>query len=853
MRALLHLGPVAVDTCAVSCRDRVVRRNWANVLVLALIAVAAAPTGAAAQPAPLIGSGQRGGIADQYIVVMKDQARDDAKERTKDKARARGATVRRDYRAALQGYAAALSPAALEEVRRDPDVAYVEVDRVVSATATQSNAPWGLDRIDQSGPQLSGSYSYTSTGSGVKAYIIDTGIRFSHTEFGARAVSGYDAIDGGSAGDCNGHGTHVAGIVGASTYGVAKQVGLIAVRVLDCEGSGTISGVIAGIDWVTADHGAGQPAVANLSLGGGPSSALDSAVQNSIADGVSYTVAAGNENADACLSSPGRAASALTVASTSTGDLRSSFSNWGTCVDLFAPGSNITSSWHTSDVATATISGTSMAAPHVAGAAALFLQTNPAASPATVADVINGGATTGTVTDTAGSPNRLLLTTTTEAADTSAPDTTIASGPSGPTASASPSFTFLSSEAPSTFECKLDTPATSGGYGSCASPKSYTNLADGSYTFSVRARDQASNTDATPASRTFTLDTAAPETTILSGPSGTTASASSSFAFSSSEAASTFECKLDAGAWAACLSPRLLTGLADGAHTLAARAIDAAGNTDPTPTTRTWIVDTTAPAPPTLSDTEPDSPANDNSPKIKGAAAAGATVRLYADMSCTGAVAATGSAANLASPGLSVAVADDSSTTFRATATDPAGNTSACSQNSATYVEDSTPVLEPTPILAPTPHSTLSPTPTAAPTPTPTPPPASTTPSSPAIPKDVTAPAAKLSGSRSQKLVPTVWVRVLCPDETCRITARATVRVPQVGAARAKAYMLRTVTQTIVRGSTANIRLKLPSAARRAIARALKARQPVSARMKITIADTSGNNKTLTRQIKLRR
>jgi subtilisin family serine protease len=243
----------------------------------------------------------------------------------------------------------------------------------------------------------------------VSAYIIDTGIRFSHTQFGGRAVSGYDAVDGGSADDCNGHGTHVAGTVGSSTYGVAKSVRLVGVRVLNCQGSGTNSGVIAGVDWVTQNHAAGQPAVANMSLGGGASTALDNAVNNSINDGVTYAIAAGNSNANACNYSPARVAAAVTVGSTTSSDARSSFSNYGTCLDLFAPGSSITSTWHTSNTATNTISGTSMATPHVAGVGALYLQGNPAASPATVRNAIVNTATSGVLTGVgSGSPNRLL-------------------------------------------------------------------------------------------------------------------------------------------------------------------------------------------------------------------------------------------------------------------------------------------------------------------------------------------------------------------------------------------------------------------------------------------------------------
>jgi subtilisin family serine protease len=245
-------------------------KDSALALGLAVAALALAPAGAFAQtPAPVTGTGQPGVIPGQYIVVMKSSATDAAKERTKNKARARGGHVNREYGRALKGYAAALPPAALADVRSDPDVAYVEADAVVTATATQSGPPWGLDRIDQRDLPLSASYTYTPTGAGVKAYIIDTGIRFSHQEFGGRATSGYDAVDGGTADDCNGHGTHVSGTVGGSTYGVAKQVTLVAVRVLDCSGSGTTAGVIAGINWVTTDHLAGQPAVANMSLGGG--------------------------------------------------------------------------------------------------------------------------------------------------------------------------------------------------------------------------------------------------------------------------------------------------------------------------------------------------------------------------------------------------------------------------------------------------------------------------------------------------------------------------------------------------------------------------------------------------------
>jgi subtilisin family serine protease len=245
----------------------------------------------------------------------------------------------------------------------------------------------------------------------VKAYIIDTGIRATHTQFAGRVISGFTAIsDGLGTNDGNGHGTHVSGTVGGSTYGVAKNVTLVAVRVLDSSGSGTNSGVIAGVDFVTSDHQAGQPAVANMSLGGGLSSALDTAVTNSINDGVTYAIAAGNSNVDACTTSPADVPSAITVGATTISDARASFSNFGTCLDIFAPGNNITSSWNTSDTATNTISGTSMATPHVTGVAALFLETNPTASPATVTAAIINNATLNKVTSAGtGSPNRLLF------------------------------------------------------------------------------------------------------------------------------------------------------------------------------------------------------------------------------------------------------------------------------------------------------------------------------------------------------------------------------------------------------------------------------------------------------------
>ena len=328
----------------------------------------------------------------------------------KDVAVAHGGSLIRTFVNVFNGAVLDIPAQALAGLIKNPNVLSVEQDSVV--TASQTNAPWGLDRLDQRALPLSTTYSAPTEAINVRAFIIDTGINKTHVDFGSRVVSGFDAISSGGDGsnDCNGHGTHVAGTVGGTTYGVAKGVTLVPVRVLDCNGSGAWSGVIAGLDWVASQHQAGQLDVTNMSLGGGASSALDTAVNNAITRGVTVVVAAGNSNANACNYSPARVSAAITVAASDRSDIRASFSNYGSCVDVFAPGVGIASTWIGATTATNTISGTSMASPHVAGLAALTLQLNGALTPAQVASAIATNATTGIITSAGtNSPNRLVF------------------------------------------------------------------------------------------------------------------------------------------------------------------------------------------------------------------------------------------------------------------------------------------------------------------------------------------------------------------------------------------------------------------------------------------------------------
>ncbi|MFJ8867969.1 S8 family serine peptidase [Streptomyces sp. NPDC102473] len=364
---------------------------------------------AGAAPAPAMGTvygaDAATAVSGSYIVML------DGKADKADLAEEYGGTLRRNYSSAVNGFSAGgLSETEAKRLAADPAVSKVVQNKKFHIDATQDDPPsWGLDRIDQAGTARDGAYTYPDAAGGdVTAYVVDTGVRVTHKDFEGRATSGFDAVDNDDdADDGNGHGTHVAGTIAGASHGVAKKAKIVAVRVLDDAGSGTTEQVVAGIDWVTANHKG--PSVANMSLGGSADPALDAAVQKAIASGVTFAVAAGNESSDAGEGSPSRVPEAITVASSTKDDEQSSFSNFGSVVDIYAPGSDITSAWNDSDDATNTISGTSMATPHVVGAAAVYLGGHPDATPEEVAAALTGGATPDAISNaTEGTSNKLL-------------------------------------------------------------------------------------------------------------------------------------------------------------------------------------------------------------------------------------------------------------------------------------------------------------------------------------------------------------------------------------------------------------------------------------------------------------
>ncbi|MFI8851164.1 S8 family serine peptidase [Streptomyces sp. NPDC053499] len=371
------------------------------------------PADAAPAEGTVVGAHSEDAVKGSYIVLLKGGTGGSLRAGSagEDLAEEYGGKVSRTYDSAVNGFnATGMSAQEARRLAADDKVAQVYQNQRITTTGTQTNPPsWGLDRIDQKTNKLDREYTYpAAAGKGVTAYVIDTGVRISHREFGGRASYGYDAVDKDStAQDGNGHGTHVAGTIAGTTYGVAKKAKIVAVRVLDDEGTGTTALAVAGVDWVTKHHKG--PSVANMSLGGGKDAALDAAVKRSIASGVSYAVSAGNESADASASSPARVSTALTVAASDRRDRQASFSNYGKRVDLYAPGVNIVSASNKSDRGTATMSGTSMASPHVAGAAALYLSGHRNATPADVASALTKGATSGVIANPAkGTPNKLL-------------------------------------------------------------------------------------------------------------------------------------------------------------------------------------------------------------------------------------------------------------------------------------------------------------------------------------------------------------------------------------------------------------------------------------------------------------
>ena len=360
-------------------------------------------------------SGDETVVPGRYIVILNEKfvdplgLKNDTAFLINDLSSTYGATIDKTFTHAIKGFAAEMSANSAEALSMDQRVKWVEPDRLMSVSTSQNNAPWNLDRVDQRNLPRNDRYDYNSMGTGVHVYVLDTGIRVTHSEFGGRASVAFDDVgDGQNGADCNGHGTHVAGIVGSATWGVAKNAYLHSVRVIGCSGTGLLSNLLGGVDWITFNHA--SPAVANISATvPGASVSLETAITNSIASGVVYTIAAGNAAADACTYTPARTPNALTVGASDQSDLRALYSNWGSCLDVFAPGHQIVSTWASGDTATASLSGSSMAAPMVAGAAALYLEANPTASAGSVAQGLKTLATSGVLTtNDPSSPNLLL-------------------------------------------------------------------------------------------------------------------------------------------------------------------------------------------------------------------------------------------------------------------------------------------------------------------------------------------------------------------------------------------------------------------------------------------------------------
>jgi len=445
-------------------------------------------------------------VRGEYIVVLREDVKGVARVSpalvAQEMVRSRGGEVLHAYEHVLKGFSARMSEERVRELLADPRVAYIEENGVksVSGSGSQTGATWGIDRTDQRALPLNSTYTYNVDGTGVHAYIIDTGMRLTHSQFTGRMGNGFDSITaGGTATDCHGHGTHVGGTVGGTTHGIAKNVTLHPVRVLDCTGYGSDEQVIAGLDWVTANHI--KPAVANMSLGGDASQALDDALERTIAAGVVVAVAAGNDSSNACNYSPARTPNAITVGATTSSDARASYSNYGTCLDIFAPGSSITSASYSSNTSTTSMSGTSMASPHVAGVAALYLEANPTATPAQVTAALTTNATPSKVTSPGtGSPNLLLyslfITGGGGGGDTTAPSTSLTSPAGGSTVSGTTTLTASATD--NVGVTKVDFYVGTSLVGtSTTAPYSFswntTGVANGTYTLTTKAHDAAGN------------------------------------------------------------------------------------------------------------------------------------------------------------------------------------------------------------------------------------------------------------------------------------------------------------------------------------------------------------------------